>query len=285
VADPADPLAATLAPDPAPCLAAAPLRRGDRVLGVLAASRKLEGAPFGPDDLRLMGVVAEKIAAALELASRPALPPRELGRVVEALQSLALMRQSAIPTANTLALRLLARTAEKLSLSRVELKRLQMAAAVHDAGMVRLGEDILLKAGDLSPDEREEVDRHPEEGADLLAPLLQRPELGEIIAAHHERLDGSGYPAGRQGGQIPLGSRVLAVLDAFFAMTASRPYREGRPAEEAVAEMRAHAGTQFDPDVLAAFLEVLQEEGMLPEGAPAGRDGAAPVATPEGMRR
>jgi HD-GYP domain-containing protein (c-di-GMP phosphodiesterase class II) len=108
--------------------------------------------------------------------------------------------------------------------------------------------------------------------------------MGEIILSHHERMDGGGYPAGRRGVEIPLGSRILAVVDAFFAMTVSRPYREGRPAEAAAAEMRTHAGTQFDERVLATFLEVLQEEGMLAEPA-ADRDDSRPVAAPEGTRR
>jgi signal transduction histidine kinase len=280
----ADPLAAAGGLASPHALAATPLRRGPQVLGVMAVARKLGEEPFDADDLRFLGTVGEKISAALQLAARPDLPPRDLDRVVDALQSLALLRQSAIPTANPLALRLLARTCEKLGLERAEVKRLLFVAVVHDAGMVRVSEDILLKAETLSPDERGEVDRHPEEGADLLSLLLPRPEMGEIILSHHERVDGGGYPAGRRGGEIPLGSRIVAVVDAFFAMTVSRPYREGRTAEAAAAEMQTHAGTQFDAQVLATFLKVLQEEGMLGESA-ADRDDSRPVAAPEGTRR
>jgi HD-GYP domain-containing protein (c-di-GMP phosphodiesterase class II) len=137
--------------------------------------------------------------------------------------------------------------------------------------MVRVDEDIVHKAGGLTAEEKEEVDSHVEKGAGLMAPLLLSPEMEEIILTHHEWMDGSGYPAGRQGGEIPLGSRILAVVDAFFAMIQNRPYRAKMPTDEVIAEIKTHAGTQFDPSVVDSFLRVLHEEGII---APDTYDGA-----------
>ena len=259
-----EPLAgAASVPGEEAALAAVPLRIAGETVGLVVVCQKLQAEAYGQDDLNLLATLSAKIGAALEAARRGGSSARQLTKIVDALQTLAMLKQSAIPTATPLALRLLARTAARLGLSRAEVKRLQYVASLHDAGMARINEDILLKTGLLSEEEREEVSQHPERGAQLMEPLLPMPEMGEIILAHHERVDGSGYPEGRQGGDIPLGARVLAVVDAFFAMIRNRPFRAGRPAEEVVAEIRSHAGTQFDPVVVDTFLAVLQEEGVL----------------------
>jgi len=247
--------------------AIAPIVIGSQVIGVVAVTDKVNASAFDADDLNLFATLCERISAAMAGALKHSGDANRLAKIVEALQALVKMKRSSIPTVNPLALRLLARTAGLLGFSPAEVKRLQYLVALHDAGMVRVDEDIVHKTGGLTADEREEVDSHVEKGAGLMAPLLLSPEMEEIILTHHEWMDGSGYPAGRQGGEIPLGSRILAVIDAFFAMIQNRPYRTKMPPAEVIAEIQTHTGTQFDPSVVDSFIRVLHEEGIITSDA------------------
>jgi len=244
--------------------AVVPLPVGDEVIGLVTAADKVDGEPLGEDDLHLLATLVEKVAVAMAAVLQGG--TGDLAGVIEALQALVQMKHSCIPTVNPLALRLLDKTARKLGLSPAEAKRLQYVASLHDAGMVRVDREIIGKASHLDPDEKDLVGNHVTDGAQLMAPLLGSREMEEIILTHHERVDGTGYPAGRQGEEIPLGGRILAVLDAFFAMIQNRPYRPGRPAAEVAEEIRQHIGTQFDPTIVEVFLEVLAEEGILTDG-------------------
>jgi HD-GYP domain-containing protein (c-di-GMP phosphodiesterase class II) len=127
------------------------------------------------------------------------------------------------------------------------------AGVLHDLGKVGIADGILRKPTALDEAEWEEMRRHPEIGARILERAGLR-DLARWVLTHHERVDGRGYPFGLAEEEIPLEGRILAVVDAYEAMTADRPYRTGRPAEEARAELRRCAGMQFDPEVVEAFL-------------------------------
>ena len=127
---------------------------------------------------------------------------------------------------------------------------------LHDLGKLGIADAILHKAGSLTDAEWEEMTRHPEIGARILEHAGLR-DIAAWVLAHHERLDGRGYPSGLAADEIPLEARILAVADAYEAMIADRPYRRGMPAEEARAELERCAGTQFDPTVVEAFLGTL----------------------------
>jgi HD-GYP domain-containing protein (c-di-GMP phosphodiesterase class II) len=133
--------------------------------------------------------------------------------------------------------------------------RLGLGGALHDVGKLAISDAVLNKPGPLTEAELAEVRRHPEAGARLVV-LEQalRPALPSVLY-HHERWDGDGYPSGRAGMKIPLEARILAVVDAFDAMTSDRPYRRALSAEHAVEEVDRCRGTQFDPGVATAFLE------------------------------
>ncbi len=262
-------------------LVSVPLKIEEKVVGVINVNNKVGGAAFNEDDLALVTTLGDKVSAALTEAMKADSSVRRVDKIVDALQALIVMKRSAIPTATPLALRLLVLTARRLGLTAPEIRRLQYVASVHDVGMVSVDEEILLKAGPLDDDERDEVGQHPQQGVQLVEPLLQQPDMEKIILAHHERLDGTGYPRGLQGGEIPVGSRILAVIDAFFAMIQRRPYRDGRPAQEVVTELLAHAGTQFDAEVVAAFVDVLRAEGMVT----AAGGGRAPAAADEAEKK
>jgi diguanylate cyclase (GGDEF)-like protein len=161
--------------------------------------------------------------------------------------------------------------ARKLRLPDEEIERVRIAALLRDVGEVGVAESILNKDGPLDPRERQEVERHPEIGARIVG-AAQLGRVGEWILTHHERPDGQGYPRGLREHQIPLEGRIVAVADAYGAMTADRPYRRPFSPHRARAELQARAGTQFDHDVVEAFLELdgeLETNGELRAGAPA----------------
>ncbi|MCJ7811194.1 MAG: HD-GYP domain-containing protein, partial [Dehalococcoidia bacterium] len=143
----------------------------------------------------------------------------------------------------------------ELDFSDEELSHLEQAAMLHDMTKLELPKSILSKAGPLTTDEWQKIQRHPELGYEMVsnAPFLR--EAGEIILYHHERYDGGGYPRGLKGDVIPLAARVFAVADAYSAMTSDRPYCKAVPHTAAMRESRGNSGTQFDPEVVDAFLE------------------------------
>ena len=142
-------------------------------------------------------------------------------------------------------------------------ERLALAGVLHDVGKVGVGDAILQKPGPLDEDEWVLMRKHPELGARLLAGA-DLPDLAEWVFAHHERLDGSGYPLGLQGDQIPLEARILAVADAYEAMTSARPYGAAMSHEDAAAELRRCSDTQFDPRVVEALLAALPQTRKQP---------------------
>ena len=137
---------------------------------------------------------------------------------------------------------------------------LHIAGLLHDLGKIGVPDSILNKSESLTHEERAAINRHPVVGGDI---LKRAPHLDQIIpgiTSHHERYDGAGYPEGLTGDGIPFMARVLAVADAFDAMTTDRPYRKAMSVEVAVVELRAHAGRQFDPDVVEAFIAGMADE-------------------------
>jgi hypothetical protein len=146
-----------------------------------------------------------------------------------------------------------AMVARKMGLPGDEVARIQAAAAVHDVGKLRVPPEVLNKPDKLTPDEFEIAKRHAEQGAQIVA-CLEDAELTAIVRHHHERFDGTGYPSGLVGEDIPLGARIVAVADTFDAMTSVRPYRLATPHKEAMQALEQVSGTQLDPAVVRAFL-------------------------------
>ena len=150
--------------------------------------------------------------------------------------------------------------ARTMGLSEPACEIIRRGALVHDIGKIGLTDNILLKSGPLSPRETDEMRRHPETGHSILMHMSDFAEEAEIALGHHERFDGSGYPRGLHGDQIPFAARLFAVIDAFDAITSERPYRNARSYAEAASEIAAGAGTQFDPKIVQAFLAVLPDQ-------------------------
>jgi len=150
--------------------------------------------------------------------------------------------------------------AEEMELAGEEIENLQLVGPLHDLGKIAIPDGILNKPSTLNDAERALVATHPVIGANLVAKIDALAHLVPIIRHHHERYDGRGYPDELKGEDIPSFARILAVADGFEAMTAERPYRFAKSQEEAVEELKTGAGTQWDPEVVEVFLEVLGKE-------------------------
>ncbi|RIH87834.1 Cyclic di-GMP phosphodiesterase response regulator RpfG [Calidithermus terrae] len=158
---------------------------------------------------------------------------------------------------------------KRLGVEGHDLETLWWAGLLHDLGKVGIPEYILRKPGKLTAEEYREVQRHADLGAQIL--LSASPEFATIaegVRAHHERWDGKGYPRGLAGEAIPLFGRILAVADVFEVLTSRRPYREPSSVPEALAELQRNAGSQFDPQVVEALLQLVQEGRVQTEGVP-----------------
>ncbi len=147
----------------------------------------------------------------------------------------------------------------KLGLSAEDCQDIFLSGLLHDIGKIGVADDVLLKPGSLSEDDFAQIKRHPETGAELLRGLTPLENLIPGVLHHHEAIDGSGYPGGLKGEEIPLMARILAVADAYDAMTSDRPYRPGMPLAKAESILRNGAGTQWDPQVVAAFFGAHEE--------------------------
>lgn len=160
---------------------------------------------------------------------------------------------------------------KKLGLGEARLEKLLVAGILHDIGKIGVPDAVLNKKGKFTQEEFAQMAQHPDIGAHIIANVQELGAVADWIRHHHERVDGQGYPAGLVGEQIPLEARILAVADAFDAMTSQRPYRQALTAEEALNELQQCAGSQFDPHVVEAFLQVAAQPGFL-ESLPASAD-------------
>lgn len=152
------------------------------------------------------------------------------------------------------------RIGRRLGLSGSVLKELEIACFLHDIGKIRVPDEILNKPAPLHEDEVCLIGKHPEQGAEILALAESLHKYVPVVRYHHERFDGSGYPSGLKGEEIPLFAQIVAIADAYDAMTTSRPYRPGRSRDEAIVEIQACRGSQFAPGLTDLFIETLQED-------------------------
>lgn len=145
-----------------------------------------------------------------------------------------------------------------LGLSSSELNNLALAALLHDIGKVSIPTEILVKKRPLTAEEKEQIKQHPEIGYRIVMASYGLPKVAEAVLAHHEWWDGTGYPLGLKGEDIPLKARIIAIVDAYDALTQERPYRKPRGHQQALAEIEAAAGTQFDPKLVDIYLQLMR---------------------------
>ncbi|MEW6685144.1 MAG: HD-GYP domain-containing protein [Candidatus Edwardsbacteria bacterium] len=234
-----------------------PLKIQDRTIGAIGVEKKKGNLSFTAGDLKLLTTIASQIAMFLENV-----------RLYENLEQLLLNTIKSLVAAidakdpNTKGhservVRYVLGIADALRLSEMERKKLELAALLHDVGKIGLPDVILENVGTLSRQKWRRVKQHPQMGVRILSHVSALKELLPVIRSHHERYDGKGYPDGIKGNKIPLFARIIAVADAYDAMTASRTYRVRFGSKEAKEELLEYAGKQFDPQIVKAFIRVL----------------------------
>jgi signal transduction histidine kinase len=233
-----------------------PLEGENGLIGVLNVTDPVSESPFTAEDCHLMLHLAERVSHAWQQALSMEHTQEDVEGTADAmrqvLQHLERGRRSAPDRVH-----LSRRLARELDLSESEVGVISFAASIHDIGMNRVGDGVVGAGGTLDEDGREAVQRHPEMGAELLRPLEAMGVVRDVVLSHHEWWDGSGYPGGISGGAIPIGGRILAVVDAYESMTVGRPHRPARSQEEALNELHRLKGQQFDPEVVDAFERTL----------------------------
>ena len=240
-----------------------PLSINNEVFGVLNLADKVDGTSFTEDEIYLVLNFAKKAELRIE---NNALYDVLYESLVNALKSLVITIEARDPYLRHHSERVTSfslQIAEVMSLSEDDKEAIRFGGYLHDIGKIGVRDTVLLKPEELSPGEMEEVRLHTVIGDNIMKPLNFFEKEKPLIRNHHERFDGSGYPDGLAGEGIPLIVRVLAVADAYDAMTSSRPYRKARSHKYATEEIRSGSGSQFDGEVVQAFLNTpLMKESL-----------------------
>ena len=238
-------------------LAVAPIQLPNHRFGCVVAG--LDEGTTTREDLRLLDGIVDQAQLALTNADRFASLESMFVSTVESLAN-ALEANDELTSSHARAIRDMAvAVARDLGLEDAALKQVELAALFHDIGKIGVPTHVLSKPGPLTEDERGLIERHPEIGQRILDPIEELAGIGTIVLHCHERYDGRGYPHGLSDDDIPLEARIVFVCDAWHAMTSDRPYRRALPTAVAREELRAAAGTQFDPAVVAVFLRALAD--------------------------
>lgn len=241
----------------------APMLVRDKVVGVLAVASSRKGERYGNDDMEMFKNFSAQAAVSIEntqLYER--LQESYLGTIASLAAAIEArdpytVGHSARVTQYAVAI------AESMDLSSEEVEEIRLAGLLHDVGKIGVPDQILNKPGSLSEEEFAAIKMHPIMSMRIVEPL---PHLGNIIPIiyhHHERYDGQGYMEGWAGDKIPLGARIVAVADAYEAMTSDRPYRSALSREDAVSQLQVNSGSQFDPSVVRHFLKLLENTSLI----------------------
>lgn len=239
-------------------LLSVPLSLKDRVIGVLNLYTD-EPRNFTPHEINLFTSLASQAAIAIENARLFESLEEIYIEVITALANAIDARDAYTHGHSNRVMEYSVALAEGMGLSPEEVDVIRHASILHDVGKIGIREKILKKPGLLTEEERREMEYHPFIGTRILQSVKLLEPVMPLVYHHHERYDGTGYPDGLKGEEIPLGSRIIAVADAFESMTSDRPYRKALPLEEALAELRRGAGRQFDPRVVEVFLRLVEE--------------------------
>ncbi|MBA4373189.1 MAG: hypothetical protein C0402_10055 [Thermodesulfovibrio sp.] len=232
-----------------------PFLMNEEVFGILNLSNKIDGTAFTEYEISLAVAFARKAALRIE---NNALYEVFYGNLVNTLKALVMsieVRDSYTKQHSERVTAYSLEIAQQMAVSPEERDILSFGGYLHDIGKIGVRDTVLLKPGRLTDDEFQEIKMHPVIGDNIIKPIKFFPRERELIRNHHEHFDGSGYPDGLAGYKIPLIVRIIKVADTYDAMTSSRPYRQALGHDIAVAELKKFSGTQFDKEIVNAFLQ------------------------------
>ncbi|MEK7698201.1 MAG: HD domain-containing phosphohydrolase [Nitrospirota bacterium] len=235
-----------------------PVTVHDNVVGVLNLNNKESGEPFNTKDLHLAAAIASRMAYVLEKLYEADFKERDFKIINKGMEAL-LTAEEKYKKENRKLIDLVFHIMKHLECTDDEISLALYTAVLYDIGLTQIEDSILEKNQKLTALEQRIIKTHPISGVGLIEHMEFTDTIKKIILYHHERYDGSGYPEGLKGEDIPLISRVLAVVDAYNAMTTERPYRKAVSREAAIEEIRAGAGTQFDSKIVDAFVNVINK--------------------------
>jgi len=237
-----------------------PVKIKDKVIGVLNISEHLDGENFTADHAGLLQMLASQAAIAIENSRLH----RELKELfVGSVKALINAIEARDPYTKGHSIRVThysSKIARALRMNDEEIENIQYAALLHDIGKINVKDEILLKPGKLSQEERMAIEEHPNYGALIMKPVKAFQRILPFLYYHHEKYAGSGYPTKLSGDSIPVESRIIAVADSFDAMTSDRPYRKALPIEDALKELETGSGVQFDPDIVKVFVKLVKTD-------------------------
>ncbi len=237
-----------------------PLIAHKEILGVLNVSKEAENKVFTQDDLQLLTTIGGQAAIALKNAILFKEIENLYLRTVKALAKAIEAKDPYTRGHSERVAELAVWIAREMGLSDEEVRGIETAAYLHDIGKIGIEDKILLKPSKLDSKERDHIERHPDISYSILKPINFPWDIATIVRHHHEFFNGQGYVDGKKGEEIPLGSRILTVADAFEAMTSERPYRKAKSSKEALKELDSCSGTQFDPKIVKVFQKIWNRE-------------------------
>ncbi len=237
-----------------------PLKIRQKPVGVLNLHQTEGTLPFGDYNLKFLTLLASEAAKSFENLNLYDNLQTFYMDLVKALARALDMKDQYTHEHGERAKKKARRIAEELGLPEQMVRYVEFAALLHDMGKIGIDDAIITKPGKLTPEEYEIMKKHPEIGFQILQPVKFMGPVAQIVLYHQEWYNGQGYPEGLKGEEIPLGSRVVAVIDAWDAMTSDRPYRRALGRDKAISELRHGAGTQFDPKVVEVFLRIEERE-------------------------
>jgi HD-GYP domain-containing protein (c-di-GMP phosphodiesterase class II) len=212
-------------------------------------------------DADLVYMFVEQLALALENRDMTQNREKFYLELVQSLADILDSRDAATEGQTKRARRLAKGVARELDMPDEFIYYLEYAALLHDIGKIAIDDHVLKKPGKLTPQEFEMIKKHPELGHRILSPITMLAPVAPMVLYHQEWFNGKGYPEGLSGEEIPLGARIVGLLDAWLAMTSIRPWRPALSKEEAMKEILKGSGTQFDPKVVEAFQATVEKQG------------------------
>ena len=237
-----------------------PLNSNEELIGILALGKKLSSQPYTQNEELLFSTLANQTAVAVENARLYDELRASFIQSVTALANAIDIRDTYTITHSQQIANWAAKTARQLGCTPDEVNEIYLGGMLHDIGKIGIPDSILQKPAKLTEEEWKIVRTHPTLGAELISPIKKLVNVAPMIENSHERFDGLGYPHGKKGTEIPLGARIIGVVDSYSAMRDTRPYKKPYSTPRIIEELKQNSGKMYDPMVVDAFLKVIQSE-------------------------